>query len=107
MSTVDSVIDARRQKRKAHLERRTAEHPAIGRIIGTELRDLRRLVGLSQEEAAVLAGFDRTYPSMLERGARYPTLPVFIRYVRVLKADPDKVLARIEKALKAGGFLRG
>jgi transcriptional regulator with XRE-family HTH domain len=51
---------------------------AFGRV----LRETRK--GLSQEELANEAEFDRTYPSLLERGLRTPTLTVIIQLAKVL-----------------------
>jgi transcriptional regulator with XRE-family HTH domain len=41
---------------------------------GAVLRELREARGLSQEALADLANCDRTYPSILERGLRTPTI---------------------------------
>lgn len=53
---------------------------AFGRV----LREARKAKGLSQEELAGAAEFDRTYPSLLERGLRTPTLTVVIQLAKVL-----------------------
>jgi transcriptional regulator with XRE-family HTH domain len=53
---------------------------AFGRV----LREARKAKGLSQEELANEAEFDRTYPSLLERGLRTPTLTVIIQLAKVL-----------------------
>ena len=53
---------------------------AFGRV----LREVRKARGMSQEELAGLADFDRTYPSLLERGLRTPTLTVVIQLAKVL-----------------------
>ena len=53
---------------------------AFGRV----LRECRKARGMSQEELAGLADFDRTYPSLLERGLRTPTLTVVIQLAKVL-----------------------
>ncbi len=53
---------------------------AFGRV----LREARKAKGLSQEELAGEAEFDRTYPSLLERGLRTPTLTVVIQLAQVL-----------------------
>ena len=53
---------------------------AFGRV----LREARKAKGLSQEELAGEAEFDRTYPSLLERGLRTPTLTVVIQLAKVL-----------------------
>ena len=54
---------------------------AFGRV----LRETRKAKGLSQEELAAEAEFDRTYPSLLERGLRTPTHTVVIQLAKVLR----------------------
>ena len=66
---------------------------AFGRV----LREARKLKGLSQEELAADAEFDRTYPSLLERGLRTPTLTVLFQLAKVLEADVDQLLLMAEK----------
>lgn len=51
---------------------------------GRMLREVRKQKGLSQEELAGEAEFDRTYPSLLERGLRTPTLTVIFQLAKVL-----------------------
>ena len=41
---------------------------------GKKIQDLRKQLGLSQEELAYKAGFHRTYVGMIERGERNITL---------------------------------
>jgi len=48
--------------------------------------------GLSQEELAGEADIDRTYPSLLERGLRSPTLFTVIRIALALGARPAKIV---------------
>jgi transcriptional regulator with XRE-family HTH domain len=66
---------------------------AFGRV----LKDLRREMGITQEELAMRGGFDRTYPSLLERGLRTPTLTVIFRLADVLDIRPEVL---VDKALK-------
>lgn len=63
---------------------------AFGRV----LRELRHARGLSQEKLAFLGGFDRTYPSLLERGLRTPTLSVIFRLADVLGITASQLVAR-------------
>lgn len=62
---------------------------AFGRV----LRETRRQKGLSQED---LAGsvFDRTYPSLLERGLRTPTLTVIFQLAEVLDISPASLVTK-------------
>jgi transcriptional regulator with XRE-family HTH domain len=59
----------------------------VARAFGCVLRTARKEVGLSQEELAAIAELDRTYPSLLERGLRTPTLTVLFGLGEALKVD--------------------
>jgi transcriptional regulator with XRE-family HTH domain len=55
-------------------------------LVARNLRRLRVLRGLSQENLAVDAGIDRTYVSRLERGLENPTVAVLERLADALGA---------------------
>jgi transcriptional regulator with XRE-family HTH domain len=63
---------------------------AFGRV----LREERKNKGMSQEDLAGEAEFDRTYPSLLERGLRTPTLTVLFRIAKVLGATAAYLVNR-------------
>ncbi|HEY3785338.1 MAG TPA: helix-turn-helix transcriptional regulator [Steroidobacteraceae bacterium] len=63
---------------------------AFGRV----LRESRRQKGLSQEDLAGAGEFDRTYPSLLERGMRTPTLTVIFQLAEVLEISPASLVTR-------------
>jgi ribosome-binding protein aMBF1 (putative translation factor) len=63
---------------------------AFGRV----LREARRQKGLSQEDLAGDAEFDRTYPSLLERGLRTPTLTVIFQLAEVLQISAATLITR-------------
>ena len=63
---------------------------AFGRV----LREVRKHKGLSQEELAGQAEFDRTYPSLLERGLRTPTLTVLFQLAKVLGVSAATLVNR-------------
>jgi transcriptional regulator with XRE-family HTH domain len=63
---------------------------AFGRV----LREARRQKGLSQEDLAGGADFDRTYPSLLERGLRTPTLTVIFQLAEVLQISAASLITR-------------
>jgi transcriptional regulator with XRE-family HTH domain len=56
---------------------------------------------MTQEDLAGEAEFDRTYPSLLERGLRTPTLTVVIKIAKVLGVTAawlvNKTLAELER----------
>ncbi len=58
------------------------------RAFGEVLRACRNRAEVSQERLAEAADLDRTYPSLIERGLREPTLGVVIRLGRALGIDP-------------------
>jgi transcriptional regulator with XRE-family HTH domain len=59
---------------------------------GKKLQKLRTDRNLSQEKLAEIAGFDRTYISLLERGVRNPSLVNLVRLAKALNITPDKLL---------------
>lgn len=59
---------------------------------GRALREARMRAGHTQEHLAALAGIDRTYTSMLERGTRTPTLTVFFRLSDALALRPAALI---------------
>jgi len=73
---------------------------------GKTLRRLRYRAGLSQEELAKMTGIDRTYPSLLERGLRGPTLIIMLALCGPLQirlndmVDQFKLDLRIEMKLR-------
>lgn len=62
------------------------------RAFATALRQKRRAAGMSQEVLAFEAGFDRTYPSLLERALRQPTLVTLVRLAHALKCEPGELI---------------
>lgn len=59
---------------------------------GKRLQKLRTDLNLSQEKLAEIAGFDRTYISLLERGIRNPSLVNIFKLAKALNISPDKLL---------------
>jgi transcriptional regulator with XRE-family HTH domain len=64
------------------------DHHAVATAFAATLRTARVGAGLSQEKLAEAADIDRTYPSLLERGLRQPTLAVLIAVASALKMEP-------------------
>lgn len=63
---------------------------------GEEVRRIRKAMELSQEELADIAGFDRTYISLIERGKRNLSLTNIVRFGRALRTTPDRLVKRID-----------
>jgi transcriptional regulator with XRE-family HTH domain len=59
---------------------------------GKRVRERRERLGLSQEELADRAQFDRTYISMVERGKRNLSLLNICRFATVLGTTPSALL---------------
>ena len=64
----------------------------VARAFGAVLREARTARGLSQEALAAEAEVSRTYPSLLERGHRVPTLCVFLRLAMALHLAPAELV---------------
>ena len=68
---------------------------------GEVLRELRRDRGMSQEALAEACGCDRTYPSLLERGLRTPTLTSMVRLADALQVAPAEIVDRVYARLRS------
>jgi transcriptional regulator with XRE-family HTH domain len=55
--------------------------------------------GLSQEELAYRAGINRTYPLMLGRGLRSPTVDVLLRLAGAMETTPVDLMQKVQAAL--------
>ena len=64
----------------------------VARAFGRVLRAARDAAGLSQEALAERAGLSRTYPSLLERGLREPTLTVLVQLADALHCSPTALV---------------
>jgi len=60
----------------------------VAKAFGAILRAARVAAGISQEVLAERADCDRTYPSLLERGLRQPTIGKMIDIAGALHIDP-------------------
>jgi transcriptional regulator with XRE-family HTH domain len=65
---------------------------AVAAAFGRTLRDARLRVGMSQERLAERANLDRTYPSLLERGLRTPTLTAYLDISAALDLEPEALV---------------
>jgi transcriptional regulator with XRE-family HTH domain len=66
--------------------------PSLRVVFGQRLRAARESRGVSQEELARLAGFDRTYVSKIERGQRNITVGTIERLAEALGVRPVELL---------------
>jgi transcriptional regulator with XRE-family HTH domain len=81
--------------------------PAIRVSFGRVLNDVRRQRHLSQEALADAADVDRTYPSLLERGLRQPTLTMLILLGTALGVDPCEFIRPVMEHLVHNKLLPG
>jgi transcriptional regulator with XRE-family HTH domain len=68
---------------------------------GQVLRVTRGQQGISQDSLALKCGFDRTYPSLLERGLRGPTIAMLLRLASALEVGPGQLLTDTVARLRA------
>jgi transcriptional regulator with XRE-family HTH domain len=69
----------------------------IARAFGLTLKTLRKERRLSQDRLAELCNFDRTYPSLLERGLRSPTVSMLLRVANALDVEPARLSLALRK----------
>ena len=65
----------------------------VARAFGLALRAARVERGLSQDRLSEICDVDRTYPSLVERGLRCPTLAMLLRLADVLEIGPDRLVS--------------
>lgn len=63
-------------------------------IVGGNVRRLRQVAGLTQEQLAFEASIDLTYVGGIERGRRNPSLLVMVRIAEALKVEPEILMER-------------
>lgn len=71
-------------------------------VLSELLRQTRLKAGMTQEELAARVHLTREYISLLERGKRTPTVPVFIRVSRALGIPPARLIELVEKSMSKG-----
>ena len=74
----------------------SAVHAEISERFGANLRSLRRLLHLSQEQLGQLASLHRTAIGMLEQGQRMPRIDTLVKLAASLEASPGDLLEGIE-----------
>ncbi len=82
----------------ASLRRGTQSQGSGGIREGSQ--EVRERKNLSQEELAFRSGISRTYPSLLERARRQPSLTVLLAVAEGLEVRPDFLLNRTIEELK-------
>lgn len=67
---------------------------SLREIVARNLRHLRHLKGMSQEELADRAGVNRNYVGMLEREQNSATVDMLEKLAEILEVDPAEFLRR-------------
>jgi transcriptional regulator with XRE-family HTH domain len=67
---------------------------------GATLRAARDKQGVTQDQLAIRCAFDRTYPSLLERGLRQPTLHTLLRLADALDIGATELVAETISRLR-------
>ena len=73
----------------------------VARAFGLTLRDTRLERGISQDKLSQICDLDRTYPSLLERGLRGPTLTMMLRLADGLGVEAAKLVVDTVQRLRA------
>jgi len=76
----------------------------VARAFGSVLRAARQEIGLSQEGLSERMGCDPTYPSLLERGLRAPSLWTVLRCGEALNRVPERLVADTVALLRKEGL---
>jgi transcriptional regulator with XRE-family HTH domain len=79
-----------------------ARRHSVAVAFGEVLRAARKRRGISQEQLGLDADLDRTYPSLLERGLRTPTLTALFEIPRVLCVEPTQLVDETLSRLRGG-----
>jgi transcriptional regulator with XRE-family HTH domain len=79
----------------------SGNHRRVALAFGQVLRTARRERGVSQDELSERCGFDRTYPSLLERGLRQLTLGMIFRLSDGLRIEADWFVRETVRWLEA------
>ena len=64
----------------------------VARAFGLALRAARIARQLSQNRLSEMCDVDRTYPSLVERGLRCPTLAMLLRLANALNVEPARLI---------------
>ena len=70
---------------------------SVAQGFGAVLATARTERGLTQEQLAEKSGLHRTYISLIERGARQPTLSVLFDLSAALGVQPSTLVRRTER----------
>jgi transcriptional regulator with XRE-family HTH domain len=75
-------------------------HREIRCAFGATFRAARDKQGVTHDQLAIRCDFDRTYPSLLERGLRQPTLHTLVRLADALDIGATELVAETVSRLR-------
>ncbi len=73
----------------------------VAHAFGLALRAARVERGISQDRFSEICDIGRTYPSLVERGLRCPTLTMLLRLADALAVEPAWLVTETVKRLQA------
>lgn len=78
----------------------TTRTDLVSQAFGRVLREHRLKKGISQTLLSTRADLDRTFISMIERGARQGSLATVFKLARALRLRPSTLVARTDRLLE-------
>jgi len=73
------------------------DHLDMKQLVGRVIARRRADASVTQEKLAEIAGLERGYISLMERGLRMPTVDTIFRLCQGLKVSPSELIREIEK----------
>ncbi|WP_055127992.1 helix-turn-helix domain-containing protein [Pseudomonas mediterranea] len=70
----------------------TQDYEQLRLQLAENIRSMRRVKNLNQEQLALMAEVDRTYVSQIERGVGNPSLMVLCKLANILEVATDQLL---------------
>jgi ribosome-binding protein aMBF1 (putative translation factor) len=98
----DVLVDLPHLDRGAMRASSGYENPRVAFAFGLTLLSARTAQGLSQDELSALCGLDRTYPSLMERGLRGPSVAMLLRLADGLGVEPAWLVTETVARLRQG-----
>lgn len=68
---------------------------ATHKKLGTRIKELRKQLGLTQEDLAFAVGVDRSYMGFVERGEKNPTLSKLTKIAKSLDTSLSRLFVNI------------
>ncbi|QVN03984.1 helix-turn-helix transcriptional regulator [Pseudomonas rhodesiae] len=70
----------------------TQDYEQLRQQLAENIRSMRRVKNLTQEQLALMAEVDRTYVSQIERGVGNPSLLVLCKLANIFEIKTDQLL---------------